>query len=333
MFGLKLGKLGAALKAGTGSAGVTPLFARDYAATGTLGADATFARASSATYVDSDGVMQTASSNEARFDYSTGSRALLMEPAATNLTLNSREFTAATWGNNLASVVKNETGIFGDTGAWTLTNSEAVLRRLTLVTDFTVSADTSKWTFSAYIKKTVSATSFPGLSILFRNGAGNRADIICNTDDGLYQQRSGQFTASSSVVIDDAGDFWRYSLTVVNDGTATALDIEVYPSVASLKTANFWSTVTGVTVIDQIDVVNSAVASSPIVTTGTATARAAESLSYSGIAADNETRAVVDAANIDVDDWDGVVDATLLGADNSGQVSSITVYTTGERPA
>jgi hypothetical protein len=34
-----------------------------------------------------------------------------------------------------------------------------------------------------------------------------------------------------------------------------------------------------------------------------------------------------------IDDWDGVVDATLLGADNSGLVESITVYTTGERPA
>ena len=89
MFGLRLGKLGAAIKAGTGSAGVVPLFSRDYAATGSLGADATFTRASTATYVDSNGVIQTAAINTPRFDYSTGSRALLMEQAATNQLLNS----------------------------------------------------------------------------------------------------------------------------------------------------------------------------------------------------------------------------------------------------
>ena len=61
--------------------------------------------------------------------------------------------------------------------------------------------------------------------------------------------------------------------------------------------------------------------------------RAAESLSYSGIAADNETRAITDAGTVDVDDWDGIVDATINGADNLAQITSIDVYTTGERPA
>ena len=66
---------------------------------------------------------------------------------------------------------------------------------------------------------------------------------------------------------------------------------------------------------------------------GSAVTRAAESLSYSGIAADNETRAITDAGTVDTDDWDGIVDATINGADNIAQISSITVYTTGERPA
>ena len=74
--------------------------------------------------------------------------------------------------------------------------------------------------------------------------------------------------------------------------------------------------------------------SSYIPTSGSAVTRAAESLSYSGAwTADNETRAITDAGTVDVDDWDGVVDATINGADNLAQISSITVYTTGERPA
>jgi hypothetical protein len=67
MFGLRLGKLGAALKAGTGSAGVSPLFSRDFAL-GTLGASPTFARASSATVIDHEDVIRTVPSGAARFD-------------------------------------------------------------------------------------------------------------------------------------------------------------------------------------------------------------------------------------------------------------------------
>ena len=68
MFGLRLGKLGAAIKAGTGSAGVVPLFSRDYEAAGSLGADATFTRASTATVTDFEGLIKTVKSGEARFN-------------------------------------------------------------------------------------------------------------------------------------------------------------------------------------------------------------------------------------------------------------------------
>ena len=49
------------------SAAVVPLFSRDYSA-GTLGANATFARSSSATIVDHEGVIRTVPSGAARFN-------------------------------------------------------------------------------------------------------------------------------------------------------------------------------------------------------------------------------------------------------------------------
>jgi hypothetical protein len=119
MFGLRLGKLGAAIKAGTGSAGVSPLFSRDFTATGSLGADATFARASNATYVDSNGVIQTASSNVARFDYSSGTRALLMEPAATNYANNTDDLSGG------ADTIDLTAGGTGDYTLW-VTGTAAV---------------------------------------------------------------------------------------------------------------------------------------------------------------------------------------------------------------
>lgn len=54
---------------------------------------------------------------------------------------------------------------------------------------------------------------------------------------------------------------------------------------------------------------------------------------YSDIPASNETRFVVDGANVDIDDWDGVIDTDVVGADSLGQVESVTVYDVGERPA
>ncbi|TKD12940.1 hypothetical protein FBT96_19985, partial [Rhodobacter capsulatus] len=43
----------------------------------------------------------------ARYDYSTGRRALLLEASATNLLPNSAQFDAASWGKTRASVLAN----------------------------------------------------------------------------------------------------------------------------------------------------------------------------------------------------------------------------------
>ena len=116
--------------------------------------------------------------------------------------------------------------------------------------------------------------------------------------------------------------------TITGGGTAT----EGTPDLFTVTGAG---TVT-VTVTGDLDVFQlegGSVPTSLIITAGAPESRAVDELSYPGIPADNETRAVVDGADVDVDDWDGVVDATLLGADDTGSVSSIIVYTTGDRPA
>lgn len=54
-------------------------------------------RASTGTFIDTDGLVQTAGVNVPRIDYSDGVGALLVEPAATNLALHSADFTNAAW--------------------------------------------------------------------------------------------------------------------------------------------------------------------------------------------------------------------------------------------
>ncbi len=56
-----------------------------------------FARATPATYIGADGVLTTAPINAPRFDHSSGARALLMEPAATNLLTYSSDIEIWGW--------------------------------------------------------------------------------------------------------------------------------------------------------------------------------------------------------------------------------------------
>jgi hypothetical protein len=68
---------------------------------------ASFARASAATYVDVNGVLQTSPANVPRYDYSTGSAALLIEAASTNIALFSEQFDAGVWIDNGTTTIAN----------------------------------------------------------------------------------------------------------------------------------------------------------------------------------------------------------------------------------
>jgi hypothetical protein len=72
----------------------------------------TFTRASSGTFVDSAGTLQTAATDVPRFDHNptTGeSLGLLVEDARTNLLVRSEEFDNASWGKTRSSVTANAT--------------------------------------------------------------------------------------------------------------------------------------------------------------------------------------------------------------------------------
>ena len=86
-------------------------------ATGKFG---TFARASSATYVDAEtGLVTTVGSNVARYETVGGKRAILLEPVGTNSCLRSRNLGHATWSlNGTPSATQNAVGIDGVANTW-----------------------------------------------------------------------------------------------------------------------------------------------------------------------------------------------------------------------
>jgi hypothetical protein len=75
-----------------------PTLSLDFMQPGTLDPRITFTRASSATYTDASGVIQTAVTNAPRWDYAGGVlRGVLIEEARTNLILQSQDVNQAVW--------------------------------------------------------------------------------------------------------------------------------------------------------------------------------------------------------------------------------------------
>lgn len=98
----------------------------------------TFTRASSGTYFNSSGVLQTAATDVARLDWlnSTSPLGLLIEEARTNVVLWNRDLTNAAWTASNVTVAKTATGIDGSANsASTLTatvGNGTVLQAITL---------------------------------------------------------------------------------------------------------------------------------------------------------------------------------------------------------
>ena len=74
------------------------------------GADLDVVRATTATYVGSDGLIKTALANEVRFDYTNGScPSILVEPQRTNLATYSEQFNNEVWTKLNTTVASNTT--------------------------------------------------------------------------------------------------------------------------------------------------------------------------------------------------------------------------------
>jgi hypothetical protein len=161
-----------------------------------LGASGDFnvTRATTATRVNASGLIESVASGIPRLDYPLGGGcpALLVEPAATNLALHSRDLTNAVWSGTTVTTEKNAVGADGvASGATTITATAAsgtVLQALSHASQSRV--------FSAYIRR-VTGT---GAIQLTTNGGTNWTTV---TISSLYTQVAcvAQTVASGTVGI------------------------------------------------------------------------------------------------------------------------------------
>jgi len=86
-------------------------FAADKTLTARKGPTPTFTRASTATFVGSDGLIQSAAINAPRFDHdpvTLACKGLLIEESRTNLALRSEEFDNSSWGSGSVTRTANQ---------------------------------------------------------------------------------------------------------------------------------------------------------------------------------------------------------------------------------
>jgi hypothetical protein len=193
-----------------------PTFERDFARDkeldrGGTGPAITFERASSATYFDASGVLQTAAINEPRFDHdpATGScRGLLIEESRTNSFPNSQAGGAeapstlpTNWATAAGALTVNVIGVGTEDGLSYVdiqlvgtTNSSSSGIRFASTTSI-VGASPQTWSFSASARIVAGSTS--GLTQIVLNVFGRTASNVATSDSSSSANLASTLGASS----------------------------------------------------------------------------------------------------------------------------------------
>jgi hypothetical protein len=182
--------------------------------------DFTFARSSSATRVNAEGLIETMSANVPRLDYSGGAScaSLLLEPQRTNNILQSNQLDT-TWVLTNTTITGNQSGIFNSTDAWKLVGNGSNNDRIN-----SNSLSSGAYTFSIYAK------------------AGNSKFVAVVLGSGVvyYNLESGSIGSQASVTsasIESVGNEW-YRLNMSVASGSGSVQVYIANAVGNVNTSN-----------------------------------------------------------------------------------------------
>lgn len=176
--------------------------------------DFTATRATTATRINSSGLVESVALNVPRLDYSLGGCPnILLEPQRTNLALQSSSFDNAVWDKNNTTVAANSTiSPSGIQDADTI-QRDGVLSSLTLAQDISVTSGVT-YTLSVYAKKnTNNFIQITGRSTSFALTSFANFDL----NNGVV----GTVGATATATITNVGNGW-YRCTATMAATATS---------------------------------------------------------------------------------------------------------------
>ena len=182
----------------------------------------THSRSGTATYYDSDGVLQTAASDTIRIDIHPNDEekiGLLIEESKTNFLKQSEAFGSTSWTAFRASVTSNQTA--APDGSTTMDLVTASSGFANVAQTITASSG-QEWTYSAYLKK---STSNKMLLLFF--STVTTYDRTVNFATGALE--AGSNTEPSSYGIEDVGgDIYRVNMTATMAAGVSSLTAAAY---------------------------------------------------------------------------------------------------------
>lgn len=228
---LRLG-LGCGLPAG--GPGNAPAASFNFLSGETLDSRITFTRGSSATRVNSSGLIETVSSGNPRFDYdpvTLAVRGLLIEEQRTNLLVRSSDYSTS-WGP-LTGISLTAGQASPDTGSTNATRVQCTTSGATRILTQTASvASGMVYVFSAYMKK---GTTSYGVMALTDGTASTQALWTFDLNAGATAQNLITTIASTAGVIDAGNGWFRCWVRITSPDTS--VQARAFPTNAA-NTAN-----------------------------------------------------------------------------------------------
>jgi hypothetical protein len=205
-------------------------FAADKTLTARKGPTPTFTRASTATFVGSNGLIQTAAINAPRFDHdpvTLASRGLLIEDSRTNFLLQSENFASpVSWGKTNSSI--SGTLHTAPTGALTANElvEDSLLASHACTQGGLVATIGATYTFSLFVKRKPSSNQF---LLIGATGLVSASFISINLTNGVTSTGIGSPGTPTNVSSTAYQDGWyRVQFSVAATSAAVAvLDIRL----------------------------------------------------------------------------------------------------------
>lgn len=196
-----------------------------FAALGTLDSRITFTRASSATYRDSAGLLQTALTDVPRFDYLASGTALglLIEGARTNPCLHNRDLTNVAWTAADGTVLKDQEGTDGVANSASSFEATAVNATVTQAITSTSAARAG----SILVKRLVGT----GTIELTLDGGATWTNVTAQVDSGT-EYANGYYRITKTQTLADPA----IGIRLATSGDKIAVDY------AQIESAGFAST-------------------------------------------------------------------------------------------
>jgi hypothetical protein len=240
-----------------------------------------FTRASTATRVNENGLIEVVKSGIPRIDYlDNPSGHLLLEPERKNDVPYSADINSLTKNNSPIITTNIFTAPDGTLSADGIQDTTGGTYKSVSKNSISVSAN-STYTISIYIKKETSETGYGGVSFYFLGGTAKLSYIGFDAVNGTTGVLAGSTITPTIKVVDFNNDWWRLEATATDNGSNTSLNVYYHPYISS-NLSNLTVGISSVRTIWGFQAEQGSYATSYIPTNGTTETRNADVANNSG---------------------------------------------------